>query len=162
MMSINTPQPPGEDRQELLELYKLHAELADRASQRREGANRLFVALLTGIFVFFGTMVRSGAGGLPIWPILLIGSAFGMALCVAWYILIRSYRQLNTGKFKALHELEQRLTYPFFTREWELLKQGKDFHRYWQLTVVENFLPVIFLVLFVFLAWFAFSQGKLG
>ncbi len=35
------------DRTELLEIYKLHAELADRVSQRREGANRLYVSLLT-------------------------------------------------------------------------------------------------------------------
>ena len=27
-------------RNEMLEIYKLHAELADRVSQRREGANR--------------------------------------------------------------------------------------------------------------------------
>ena len=29
-----------ENKRELLEIYKLHAELADRVSQRREGANR--------------------------------------------------------------------------------------------------------------------------
>jgi len=158
-MSTNVPEPPAEDRQELLELYKLHAELADRVSQRREGANRLFVALLTGIFVFFGAVARSEAGSFSIWPILSIGGILGMALCGAWYILIRSYRQLNTGKFKALHELEQRLTYPFFTREWKLLKKGRDFRSYWQLTVVENFLPVIFFVLFASLTLFAFWQG---
>ena len=34
---------------EMLEIYKLHAELADRVSQRREGANRLYVSLLVGL-----------------------------------------------------------------------------------------------------------------
>ena len=29
------------EQNELLELYKLHTELADRVSQRREGANRM-------------------------------------------------------------------------------------------------------------------------
>lgn len=37
------------DRAELLEIYKLHAELADKVSQRREGANRLYVSLITAI-----------------------------------------------------------------------------------------------------------------
>ena len=31
-----------ENRRELLEIYKLHAELADRVSQRREGGNSGF------------------------------------------------------------------------------------------------------------------------
>ena len=50
-----------EDKTELLEIYKLHAELADRVSQRREGANRLYVSLLTGLFIFLAAMVRYGA-----------------------------------------------------------------------------------------------------
>ena len=34
-------------RNEMLEIYKLHAELADRVSQRREGANRLYRKMRT-------------------------------------------------------------------------------------------------------------------
>ncbi len=51
----------NENRQELLEIYKLHAELADRVSQRREGANRLFVSLLTGMLIFMAALLRYGA-----------------------------------------------------------------------------------------------------
>ena len=71
-----------------------------------------------------------------------------MAISGSWYTVIRSYRQLNTGKFAALDELEQKLDYPFFRREWELLKQGKSRKVYWKLTVVETFLPTIFFLLF--------------
>ena len=67
----------------------------------------------------------------------------------AWYIHIRSYRQLNSGKFKPLHELEEKLAYPFFKREWELLEEGENPNKYWRLTVVETFVPAIFLVLFM-------------
>ena len=73
-------------------------------------------------------------------------------LSVSWYVVIRSYRQLNSGKFAALHELEEQLAYPFypfFTREWELLEKGKDRRRYWKLTIVETSLPCIFFALFV-------------
>ena len=35
------------ERNELLEIYKLHAGFADRVSERREAAHRLFVTLLT-------------------------------------------------------------------------------------------------------------------
>ena len=142
---------------ELLELYKLHAELADRVSQRREGANRLYAGLLTGFTAFAIALLRFGTGDVPMNIILFIDGAVGASLSVSWYVVIRSYRQLNTGKFRALHELEKKLPYPFFTREWELLAEGKDRSRYWKLTVVETGLPVTFLLLSCLLM--AFSVG---
>ena len=40
------------EQDRLLEIYKLHAGLADRVSQRREGANRLYVSLNVGLVIF--------------------------------------------------------------------------------------------------------------
>lgn len=132
---------------ELLELYKLHAELADRVSQRREGANRLYVSLLVGLVVFVAALLRFGTDGVSADTVLICTGVLGMLLSASWYIVIRSYRQLNTGKFLALQELESQLAYPFFTKEWELLEQGKEWRRYWKLTVVETGLPLIFFAL---------------
>ena len=141
---------------ELLELYKLHAELADRVSHRREGANRMYVTLVLGLAVFLAAMFRFGSGAVPVEVVLCVASMIGVLLTVSWYIVIRSYRQLNSGKFLALHELEQQLAYPFFTREWELLGEGENVGRYWKLTVVEVALPFIFFALFAGLAVFSF------
>lgn len=137
-------------KNQLLEIYKLHAELADRVSQRREGANRLHVSLLSGFLVFLAALLRFGSGEIPTSVLLLFSGIIGMSISGSWYIVIRSYRQLNTGKFDILHELEQKLDYPFFKREWELLERGKYRNRYWKLTVVEKFLPTIFFLLFFF------------
>ena len=140
-----------ENKQELLEIYKLHAELADRVSQRREGANRLFVSLLTGTLIFLAAFLRYGAETIPVGAILTTVGIFGICLSASWYIIIRSYRQLNSGKFDALHELEEKLAYPFFKREWELLgmvEKPKP-SRYWRLSVVETILPIIFAVLYI-------------
>lgn len=151
-----------EDKRELLEIYKLHAELADRVSQRREGANRLYVSLLTAIPVLLAAFLRYGAGAIPVKAILTAGGVLGALLSASWYIVIRSYRQLNAGKFDALHELEEKLAYPFFTREWELLeedgnrKESRNRSRYWRLTVVETGLPIGFFLLSaaaVVIAW---------
>ena len=137
---------------ELLEIYKLHAELADRVSQRRDGANRLYVSLLVGLMVLLAALLRFGVGCAPVGAILLAFGAIGSLLAMSWYVVIRSYRQLNSGKFKALHELEEKLAYPFFKREWELLAEGKEISRYWKLTTVEVGLPCIFFLLFFGLA----------
>ena len=143
---------------ELFEIYKLHAELADRVSQRREGANRLYVSLLVGLMVFLGALLRFGVGCVPVGVILFAAGTIGSLLSVSWYIVIRSYRQLNSGKFKALHELEKELAYPFFKREWDLLAEGKERSRYWKLTNVEVGLPCIFFLLFSGLAVYSFLR----
>ena len=142
--------------EELFGLYKLHSELADRVSQRREGANRLYVTLLVGLMVLLGTSLRLSANGASARFILLWGSIAGILLAISWFIVIRSYRQLNTVKFLALHELESKLPYQFFKREWELLGKGKDRSKYWKLSVVETLMPIIFGVLFLWLILYSF------
>ena len=135
------------NKKELLEIYKLHAELADRVSQRREGANRLYVSLLVGLALFLGLLFSFGVEGFPISILFQAAGIIGAVLSISWYIVIRSYRQLNSGKFAALHELEDKLAFPFFKREWELLGQGSKLSRYWKLTIVETALPAIFFLL---------------
>ena len=140
------------EKKELLEIYRLHADLADKVSQRREGANRLYVSLLVGLGVFVAALLRFGDGDVYEKPILVSSGVVGALLSVSWFVVIRSYRQLNSGKFKALHELEDKLAYPFFKREWELLSKGTILSRYWKLTNVETVLPAIFFILFSVLA----------
>lgn len=136
-------------KDQLLEIYKLHAELADRVSQRREGANRLHVSLLSAFLVFLAALLRFGSGEVPTPIYLFFAGIIGMSVSGSWCIVIHSYRQLNAGKFDALHEVEQKLDYQFFKREWQFLEHGKNLNRYWKLTVVETILPRIFFLLFL-------------
>ena len=137
-----------DERQELLEIYKLHAGLADSVSRQRGTTNRFYLLLMSGLFVLFPALLRF-KNGVPLGVLMIGFGLLGTLLAVAWYIHIRSYRQLNTGKFKPLHELEEKLAYPFFKREWELLEEGENPNKYWRLTVVETIVPIIFFVLFI-------------
>ena len=136
-----------DEKQELLEIYKLHAGLADSVSRQRGTTNRFYLLLMSGIFVLFPAPLRF-QNGVPLSVLMIAFGLLGTLLAVAWYIHIRSYRQLNSGKFKPLHELEEKLAYPFFKREWELLGEGEKPNKYWRLTVVETFVPAIFFVVF--------------
>ncbi len=141
-----------DEKQELLEIYKLHAELADSVSRQRGTANRFYMLVLSGLAVLVSAFGQS-KNGVPL-DLLMIGfGILGMLLSLAWYTIIRSFRQLNSGKFKALHELEEKLAYPFFKREWDLLEKGTERKTYWRwrLTVVETFVPIIFFVFFTVL-----------
>ncbi len=137
-------------KQELLEIYKLHAELANSVSKQRVTANRFYMLVLSGLSVLFSAFLQR-RNGVPLSWLMIGFGLLGTLLAAAWYIIIRSYRQLNSGKFKALHELEEKLAYPFFKREWELLQEGTERKTYWRLTIVETFVPVIFFVCFAVL-----------
>ena len=139
-----------DEKQELLEIYKLHAELADSVSKQRATANRFYILILSGLAVLFSTFLQR-KDGIPLGWLMVSFGLFGLLLAVAWHGVIRSYRQLNTAKFKTLHELEERLAYPFFKREWDLLAKGTDRKIYQQLTVVESRVPIIFGVFFAIL-----------
>ena len=143
------------EQDQLLEIYKLHAELADRVSQRREGANRLYVSLHVGLVVFLAALLRFGFGDAPEGLVLGTVGGLGALLSVSWFVVIRSYRQLNTEKFRVLHELEKRLSYQFFTLEWDPQTKGGKSNRYWKLTHVEVSLPVIFFALFLALLFYS-------
>lgn len=136
-----------DEKQELIEIYKLHAGLADSVSRQRGTTNRFYILLMSGLSVLFSALLQL-RNGVPLGGLMIGFGVLGISLAVAWYIHIRSYRQLNSGKFKPLHELEEKLAYPFFKREWELLGEGENRNKYWKLTVVETFVPIIFFLLF--------------
>lgn len=150
LTSIASEHELMDEKQELLAIYKLHAELADSVSKQRATANRFYMLVLSGLVVLFSALIQR-QNGIPLGALMIGFGLFGMLLAAAWYVVIRSYRQLNSGKFKALHELEAKLAYPFFKREWELLEEGKEQKTYWRLTIVETFVPLIFFICFVVL-----------
>ena len=136
-----------EDR--LLEIYKLHADLADRVSQRREGANRLYSSLQVGLVVFLAALLRFGFGDAPAQAVVATVGCIGALLSLSWFAIIISYRQLNREKFRVLQALENRLPYQFFKDEYDPKGRGKKSNTYRALTKVESFTPLIFLALFL-------------
>ena len=143
-----------DDKTILLEEYKLYVEMADRISSRRAQTNKFYISILSGILAFISITLEkeflSGYQNLTILAISLLGIGFN----VLWYINIQSYRQLNSGKFKVIHEMEQQLPFPCYDREWSLLGEGKDSKKYYQLTRVEKYVPyflaIPYLLLFVY------------
>ena len=146
------------EQNERLEIYKLHAELADRVSQRREGANRLYVSLLVGLVVFLAALLRFGTKDTPEQLALGAIGLFGFLLSVSWLGVLHSYRQLNSEKFRVLHELEKEIAFPFFTKEWDPESEGGKSNRYWRLTKAEWSLPIVFGLLFLGLLVYSFFR----
>jgi len=133
------------------ELYSLAVEMADRTSARRLTANTFFVTVNTGLAALLGAHSFQ-------WYV----AVAGMVLCVAWWALLKSYRDLNDAKFNAvINPMEQRLPARIFSDEWAALKREpvkfalnrsaitQWLGRYWELGVVERVVPVVFALIYL-------------
>ena len=129
----------------VFEQYKLCVEMADRVSARRNLANTFFLTLHSGLVAFLGAWLSQSQHGRLSVLLLLAGLLVLLALCATWWFTLRSYRQLNEGKFLVIGALEERLPARAFHRaEWEALGKGQDWRAYLPLTHVERWIPVIF------------------
>ena len=137
-------QPDGEkDRTAILEQYKLYVEMADRISARRGLTNTFFLTLNTAIFAAIGASWK-GRLAFPAW-ILVFPLVALLIQCCAWFLLVRSYRQLNSAKYIVIGLLEERLpASPYWNAEWKALGEGKDKSKYWPISHLEQWVPVIF------------------
>jgi len=131
-MSASVPNEAFQtDKQHYFDLYKLCVEMADRISQRRAQANSFFViaeTLLVGVFAL--GVKTSDPKTLPIAFIAWSVGLFGCLLSTVWLITIHSYRQLNSGKFKIILEMEKKLPFDPYSQEWIVLGKGADSKKY--------------------------------
>lgn len=132
----------------ILEQYKLYVEMADRVSARRALTNTFFLTLNTSIFTVFGVVWSAQPAVTTWWLAIPLAAMLGQ--CAAWFYLVRSYRQLNTAKYQVVGALEERLpASPYWKAEWVTLGEGKDRAKYWPLTHLEQWVPVMFGAIYV-------------
>ncbi len=140
----------GEHHQEhTVEIYKTYLELTDRISARRQGANSFFLTIntaLVGLVSYASFNTPPGAG---IDSYLLIG-ATGIFLCLLWYRMIKSYRQLNSARFAVVHEIEKHLPLRPYDAEWTAVGHGKDPTLYRPFTQIEIAIPWLFAAVHVY------------
>lgn len=128
----------------LLEQYKLYQSSAEKISDRRQTANAFFVTINTTLvslisYLNFGATNPSKY----YWAIALAG----IAISFMWYRLVRSYKDLNTAKFKVIHEIEKSLPVSPYDAEWEAVGRGENSELYLPFTHIEIFIPWVFLTL---------------
>jgi hypothetical protein len=132
----------------ILEQYKIYVEMTDRISQRRGLTNTFFLTLNTALFTAIGVFWKHSPNGQIWWltfPLMML-----LGECFAWFYILRSYRLLNSAKYKVVGALESRLpASPYWRAEWVALGEGKDPTKYWPLSHIESWIPVFFAALYV-------------
>lgn len=130
----------------ILGIYKMYVDMADKVSSRRDAANSFFLTVNTGVLGLVGFFAQAAA--LPPGRIALLPVAVaGFVLSLLWRRILRSYRDLNSAKYKVIHEIELSLPLRPYDAEWEALGRGTDPSKYLPLTHVESRVPCIFAVL---------------
>ena len=142
----------------ILDQYKLYVEMTDRVSSRRVQIASFYISILSALLALLPIISNKDLFQKPQIFVLLAISVLGLCLCLAWFANINSYKQLNSLKFKVIHEMEAFLPFAFYEREWQILKENKNRRRYFRLTAVEQYIPVILSVPYVCLFIYSFIR----
>jgi hypothetical protein len=130
--------------------YKLYVESTEKISDRRQNANNFFLTINTVLISVFGLSfqikVLEDLGWLKILLAIL-----GITICVIFWFLLRAYKQLNTAKFKVIHEIEEGLPLSLYDYEWEVLGEGKDKKIYYPFSHIELLIPWVFGLIYLLL-----------
>lgn len=135
----------------LFEQYKLYVASSEKISDRRQNTNNYFITINTALLTFLGLSLKVEALADLSWARSLL-AILGIFICVIFWFLLRSYKQLNTGKFNVIHEVEQGLPLSLYDYEWKILGEGKDYNVYYPFSHIELFIPWVFGAIYLVLA----------
>jgi hypothetical protein len=149
--SVYTPlssQSYGNNFQDhLLEQYKLYVEMMDRTTSRRGQMNSFYTTLLSSLLALIALITNKDQIHFTNSKLQLIAigaiSFLGVLLCLIWYNNVQSYKELNSGKFKVISEIESMLPFACYNKEWEVIKRDKRYKGYQPQTKVERFIPLV-------------------
>jgi hypothetical protein len=143
--ALSSPTSGGDVPSGLLELYGTAVEMADRVSAHRALANTFFLTVNTALVAIVGSASLR-------WYV----PAAGILFAATWWVLLKSYRDLNSAKFAVILEIEKQLPVRIYGDEWKLLKKEpvkfaprRETLRSWaaqyrELGRVERVVPVVF------------------
>jgi len=131
--------PAEQSCESLLEAYKLCVEEARENTKNRNDANNRFVTILTALVA--GMIGASQfIGDYIVAAVILI-----VAISLIWILHIRTYKALNSAKFKVIGMIEEKLNFGIrpFDEEWKILKKRKT---YWGVSGIETVLAIVFII----------------
>lgn len=140
-------------KEHLFEQYRLFVESVEKTSDRRQQANNYFIAINTAIISIIGLSFQTKIFDQANWLKSLL-ALLGLIICIIFWFLIRSYRQLNTGKFAVIHEIEEQLPLSLYKYEWKLLGEGKDKNKYYPFSHIELLIPWIFGIIYALMGFY--------
>lgn len=138
-MSLSEWKKPSAD-QNVLEIYKMVVEMADRVSQRRQSANSFYLTVNTAIIGGAAYLSQSQFGDIGT----LAVSLAGIVICFLWVRTVTSYKSLNAAKFEVITALEEHLPVSPYKDEWGILHVDGARKKYNPFYKTEILVPAVF------------------
>ncbi len=127
----------GSFHADLLEQYKLYVQSTENVSARRVASNRYLLTVNAALVTLYG--LQSANFGQGYWTLLI--PVIGIPVSLLWFLIIKSYADLNHIKFVVIHEFEQHLPAAMYRYEWiDLAEEGQD-TTYRAVTKIERWNP---------------------
>lgn len=150
LFSKNEKDYGNDYKEHLFEQYKLYVDSIEKTSDRRQHANNYFITINTALISLIGLSFQ-----IKIFENLAfiksILALVGIIVCIVFWYLIRSYKQLNTGKFDVIHKIEEHLPLALYKYEWEVLGKGEDNKKYYPFSHIELIIPWVFGIIYALL-----------
>lgn len=131
-----------EERKLLLEQYKVYLEDLQEFGNRNESGKRFMLSILSALLLFLTLTSADGAffeiRAEVAWVILAIAEI----ICMVWILRNRTASLTLKSKFEVLQEMEKRLPFECFTKEWDMRKSRKWVY----LTTLDTWIPVALAV----------------
>jgi len=154
-----------EELTQAVELYKLMVASSESLVARRQGVNTFFLTINGAILTAAGLVVSNNSEARVQAIGMLVLAVTGALLATAWRSLIRSFGQLNTGKFAVINRIEEAvLPLAVYLAEWKALDEGRNPKKYRTFTSREVWTPSAFLVIYIITAIVAacVASGRLS
>ena len=150
---LETEKEPSEaEKNRLIEIYKLHAQLVTDSSNRLAATNRFYPTVMLGLIVIYFTFLQRKVAIFPDESMnaLVVGFStiaigiLGGLFSGIWCFSIESYLERISRKYEILKKLEDEFEFQFFRQEWELLGEKRKKVSYEQHSQFELYLPIAF------------------
>jgi hypothetical protein len=128
--------------------YQLMVQSSEKLVDRRQGLNTFYFTVNGAIIAAVGFMLGNSSNSQLQALGLAALAVAGMVLAKAWWILLVSFGQLNTGKFEVINALEKHLGASIYTAEWKALGEGRDPDKYRSFTEREVWVPRVFIFVY--------------
>jgi hypothetical protein len=141
----------SEDRQLLLEQYKIMVGSTEKVTDQRMRVNNLFFTVTSSILSVSLVVGKAFEFSLAGSVGMLILSIMAFIVTFFWEKLVRSYGKLNTGKFAVIDQIEKQLRTNMFEHEWKILQQqiGYESNTETEAKVISRFRWFILAVVLV-------------
>ena len=123
----------------LIEIYKLHADLAEQAATSREGLNKLYTGMVSSIIAASVLLQRFAPDAETIWVL----PGLGVVVSTCWMMSLDSMTGRLWAKHAILMGLESKLPFDFFRQENEEFEKGGFVRRKWS----SALMPALFLLI---------------